>query len=289
VLERSVARTDAVRFAQVVDVPGLSVKLVDQIFTDDQLRSGPPGLKQRVEAYLKPGLADNLQEELLAAVKAGGFAAEPVAGGVLHKLWSDAGGQALVLQTPVLTLSDAQVAVAEVPLVRTDSGAAAALRLTLENQNGVWRVTDAPNVREVLTQLAALNSAAVQAATAPTRGELAGLVQIQNVRKMPGRTAPGTLLVGYTVRNMAPVTVRDVTIGLVFADAAGVPLKTAVITENQAVPAGAVAERTATLALDTTSATERYVAQLPLAALNVQASVQSLRLPSGKMVGFGAE
>lgn len=281
--EKSIESRNAKRFGDVVDVPGLSVRLVDQIFTPQQLADGTAKLKQRLEAYLKPGLADNLKDEILAAVASGRV--NTADGGMLGKLWDDAGGNKLSVGKPRLLMADARVAVAEMALLRSDLGVSVPVRLTLENHEGLWRVTDIPGLRVALNDLDHAVETAEMAASGPTRTELAGLISVADVRKVSGSTSDA-LLVALTLQSRAPVDVSAVRIRLIFADAAGVPLKVAELTETGPVAAGQTLERTLSLPINASRNTERYVAQLPLSALQVRAEVLAVTLPSGKVVGF---
>jgi hypothetical protein len=283
-LEKSLHKGDTALFNKHIDVDGLSVRLVDHVFTEKELAGGAGGVKNRLEAYLKPGLADNLREEMLAVVASKGFPAEPVAGGVLYKLWQDAGAEKLRFSKPKMVMGDARIAIAEVQLLRPEWGLAVPVRVALENQNGVWRLTDVADIKPAMNQLHAAVLAAETAVQTPTQSELAGLVEVKSVRKIAARNK--ALLVGVVLYSKAPVSASNIKLNIVFADAAGTPLKQAEVLEVGPLPAGGRLERTLSLPLDRSKNTERYVAELPLEALQVKAVVQSLQLPSGKVVGF---
>lgn len=273
---------DVSRFEERVDVGSVASSVVNQTFSAPQLDVAalPPELREqllhgqngdlasRMNAAIKPGLAENLRDEILEAVKTGKLKDND--GDLLAKLWRDLGGNSLQAGAPRIVNADAHGALAEVPLRRTDLGLTLPLQVVLTRGAEGWQVVDIPNLAAVLDGMVSAETAKLQSQRGPVPQDVAGRVEVSNVLKAKGMSRGGSLMVTMTVRNAGDVALRDVQLSVAFGDAAGQPMKSTIVTLDGVLGAGQAREQTWAVPVDRSRAAERYVADLPLSALSVK-------------------
>lgn len=292
-VQHSLASRDVAAFERRVDVAAVATSAVNQLFGSSRLgldslpdvvrnrlesQSDRGGVRARLEAFLKPGLSENLKDEALLAVGKGSFAAAPE--GLLHKLWQDAGGERLRFGRVRVVSADAERAVGELVVSRPDLNLTLPLRLEMDRLDGHWQVVDVPNLADVLNQISVTAAEWRETKSAQTVAELGRLVTVTNVTK--ARTDDGRLLVGARLTNAGPVDLRGLRVQLVFADAAGQPMKVVVVEEPARLAAGTSVEKNWTVLIDEHRSLERYVRDLPLAALTLRAGVIGLTMANGQ-------
>lgn len=282
---------DVGTFEERVDVASVASSVVNQTFSAPQLDIAalPPELREqilhgsqtgdlaaRMNAYIKPGLAENLRDEILQAVKEGRIAQTD--GALLPKLWRDMGGKDLRIGAPRVMAGDAHMAMAEVPLHRADLALTLPLQVVLSHTADGWQVVDVPNMAAVLDGMSRAETAKARGATrsAAAPAALDG-VQVSNLSKAKGTTVAGSLMVSMVVRNAGSTPLRDVQLKVDFGDAAGQPMKSAIVTLDGVLGAGRSREQTWAVPVDRSRAVERYVADLPLSALSVKVTVVGAR------------
>lgn len=267
---------DVAAFDEYVDVAGVASSVVNQLFTTPRLNTAAlpadmrrelegEGVAARMTAFIKPGLADALKDDMLAAVARGVVSNDEKS--LLGKIWREMGGDKVRLGTARVAMQDTRMAVAEVPVARDDLALVLPLQVVLAHgaaDPDAWEIVDMPNLAALLEGIARAESAR-DAARAATPVDVA----VGNIRKARGN---GGLLVTMMVANHGSEDVRNVRVRVSFGDAAGQPMKTAEVVVDGVLRAGASREQTWTVPVDMGRAAERYVAELPLSALSVTAT-----------------
>lgn len=274
------ARNHDVRtFEAKVDVASVASSVVNQMFSLPQ--QGSKGeMAARMTAFIKPGLADALKDDILATV--GGDAMDTDSDSLLAKMWVELGGDKMRLGVPNVAMQDAHMAVAEVPLLRQDLGLALPLQVVMTPAaNGTWQVVDVPNLAAVLGSVVQAEKvlverrAAAAAADAARAGAVAADIRIENVKKVKDGDAQGSsnIILSMALANVGHSDAKNVPLDVAFADAAGQPMMTTRVTLDGALPAGARREQVWSIPVNRAHAAERYVADLPLSALTVTVTV----------------
>lgn len=267
---------DVAAFEEYVDVGALSSSVVNQVFSP-QIESLPEdvrkklqnGVGARMTAYLKPGLAEQLQAEVLTAVESGMLSLDD--GNLLARMLTDMGGEAVKVGPVRVAMQDEQMSVAEVTLERQDIGLMLPLQVVMEHRgdDNVWVVTDIPNFAAVLESMQRAEVAVDKRDIEPAAGHQAPEIHVSSIHKAKGATQKD-LLVTMTVTNKGELPMRNVQLNVSFGDAAGQPLKTAMLTLEGVLAPGESREQTWTVPIDYSKAMERYVMDLPLSALSVK-------------------
>lgn len=274
----AVQSKDVSAFDDRVDVAAVASSVVNQVFSMPEMGQGVPdemkakladGMGARMTAFLKPGLADTLKDEILQAVKEGKFPQGDES--LLARIWQDAGGDNLRLGKVMVAMQEHGMAVAEVPLERADLGLTLPLQVVFNHApdaRGSWQVADIPNfaaVMETFAEAARKRAARVEEMAAAQVGDK---VSVSGVKK--AKAEIDGILVTMTVVNVSDGEVRDLGLRVTFGDAAGQPLKVSDLTLEGALKPHETREQTWTVAIDRDKAVERYVLDLPLSALTVK-------------------
>jgi hypothetical protein len=260
-------------FETHVDVAVVAASMVNQIFTIPQQTEG--GLAARMTAFAKPGLADSLKDEILAAVS--GEKLDDSGNTLLGKLWHALGAEQLRVGAPRVAVQEPHMAVAEVPLQRADLGLNLPLQvvMTRASEKADWQVVDMPNLAVVLDTVAGaervLAERRAKAADATAKGVD---IRVESVKKAKD-TAQGSsnLIVSMVLANVGTAEAKDVNLDVAFGDAAGQPMMTTQVRLDGVLAAGARREQVWSVPVDRSHAAERYVADLPLSALTVTVTV----------------
>jgi hypothetical protein len=277
-LNRAVARGDADRVVQMVDLPAVATSIVNQMF------SLPPRDALAVHAALlvKPGMVLELQRDILNAVRGHTAGAETLP----LRLYGLLGGEKLEVGRANVRMQDAGEAVAEVPLMRKDLGLTLPLQVVLERRDDQWVVINIPNFVHVLSGIvqaettASANRVANASAAAPVVAAIAdagravldaGSVQVESLAKPESRGA--NMLLRARVANHSAASVTDARLVVQFGDAAQRPLLTLHLPLEGTMLADEVREQVWSVPVDTTEPHAATVARLPLGAMNVTATV----------------
>lgn len=270
----AVQQGDVAVLERTVDMEAVAGNVVNQVFTAPQVDMDvlPPVLREQLQkdggagmdAMIKPGLAQTLKDDVLAAVKAGEVGMD--GHNLLARLWQDLGGTNLKVGAPRVAMQDDNMVVAELPLHRMDLAVTLPLQVVMnKGKGGGWQVTDVPNFSAVMESFAA--AAGKHAAVEPAAG---GEVRIEVSRVRKAKGMDGSLVVGMALANKGNVTLRGLQLKVQFGDAAGQPMKAVVLTMDDELPAGQVRERVWNVPVDARNPVERYVRDLPLSALTVK-------------------
>lgn len=148
----AVKTQDVRSFEARVDVASVATSVVNQLLNVPEAGNGLMAAK--MTAFVKPGLAEALKDEVLVAV--GGEALDDSGNTLLGKLWHALGGENARFGVPHVAQQDDRLAVAELPLMRPDLSLNLPLQVVLTQtvaQDG-WQVVDVPNLADVLTTIA---------------------------------------------------------------------------------------------------------------------------------------
>lgn len=266
---------DVRTFEAKVDVASVATSVVNQMFNVPQ--QGDAAMAAKMTAFVKPGLADGLKDQILAAVSG-----EVPADGedtLLGKLWQVLGAGNLRVGTPRVAMQDQRMAVAELPLMREDLGLNLPLQVVLtHNPEGAWQVVDMPNLGAITATVAEAERVLVlrraQAAAAEATATPVA-VKVDSIKKAKGASVSGSsnLIVSMVLSNDGTAPAKDVVIEVAFGDAAGQPMMTTRLTMDGTLAAGTKREQVWSVPVDRSKASERYVADLPLTALTVTATI----------------
>lgn len=288
VLARALAAAqehDVATLARDVDVDTVAVGIVNQVFSAPRLdvKNLPQALREglggdglaRLNASVKPGLAETLKDDVLAAIRTGGLQ-ELDERSPLLRLWQRLGGDDLKFGQPRIAMRDEAMVVAELPLHRRDLNITLPLQVVMaKGEGGHWRVVDVPNFSAVLDSFASARPVHIAEEAAANRVEPARplapaemRIDVSGVRKAKG--SDRLLLLTMRVVNKGEAALRDVQLQVAFGDASGRPMKTALVTLGGELAPGQAREQTWALPIDVNRTAERYVLDLPLSALTVK-------------------
>lgn len=272
----AVENRDVATFDKRVDVSAVASSVVNQIFSAPVDVQGMPqeiqeklrgGMGARMTAFIKPGLADELRDEILQAVR-DGHVASADSDNLLARLWQDVGGENVRLGKMQIAMQDRTTVVAEVPVERVDLGLTLPLQVVFNHGRDGWEVADVPNLAAVLDTLAATERKRAQRVEGQAAAAVDGKVVVSEVRK--AKAEVDGLLLTMEVSNVSDGDVHDLQLKVTFGDAAGQPLKVADLVVDGTLRAHEKREQTWTVAIDRSKAVERYVLDLPLSALSVK-------------------
>lgn len=271
----AVRQHDLRAFETRVNVASVATSVVNQMFNVPN----EGGLAARMTAFAKPGLADGLKDEMLAAV--GGEKLDDSGNTLLGKLWHALGGDALRVGPARIAMEDERMAVGEVPLHRSDLGLALPLQvlLTRASEDDDWQVTDVPNLAAVLDTLGEAERVAAERKAVVAREALKAEadVRVESVRKAKNGNGNGhgssNLMLSMILANVGTQPAEDVALDVAFGDAAGQPMMTTRLVLDGTIDAGGRREQVWSIPIDRSRAVERYVADLPLSALTVTVRV----------------
>jgi hypothetical protein len=284
-IEDAIEAKNTAEFERLVDTPTLSANIVSQVFTPAQQNADAMMADQfeaSVRAHLQnafgngrggpsghgTALADNLHDQMLAAVSAGRWPADP--GNLLGQLWEQLGGEHLKAGRPRVVSSTPTRVEAELPLSRDDIAFDVALRLTLEKSpkkdGGQWQLTDIPNLAQAMGLVDDAEAADIDVPANAAAAVTADVLQAAKDNR-------GHVLARLNLANMSGLPVHGLDIALIIGDADGRPLKQVVLHEDAALAPTQSLEQTYTVALNNDNPHERIIGRLPLTALTVRASV----------------
>jgi hypothetical protein len=285
-IEDAIASRNTAAFERLVDTPTLSANIVSQVFTPAQQNADAMMADQfeaSVRAHLQnalgngqnvapshgTALADNLHDQMLAAVSAGRWPTDP--GNLLGQLWEQLGGEFLKVGRPRVVSSTPTRVEAELPLSRDDIDFDVALRLTLEQapkkDGGQWQLVDMPNLAQAMGLVDDAEAASADMpATATAASVTADVLQAAKDNR-------GHVLARLNLANMSGLPVHGLDIALIIGDADGRPLKQVVLHEDTPLAPTQSLEQTYTVALDHSNPHEAIIGKLPLTALTVRANV----------------
>ncbi len=269
----AVRQHDLRAFETRVDVASVATSVVNQMFNVPS----EGGLAARMTAFAKPGLADGLRDEILAAV--GGEKLDDSGNTLLGRLWHALGSDKLRVGPARVGMEDSRMAVGEVPLHRSDLGLTLPLQvlLTRDSDDDAWQVTDMPNLAAVLDTMGEAERVVAgrkaEAAREALKGEAE--VRVESVRKAKDANGHGSsnLMLSMILANTGTQPAKDVQLEVAFGDAAGQPLMTTRLVLDGKLDAGSRREQVWSVPIDRKRAVERYVADLPLSALTVTVTV----------------
>lgn len=256
-----------------VDVASVATSVVNQMFNIPQ-QSGNP-LAAKMTAFVKPGLAEGLRDEILATVD-GTNKLEADSGTLLGKIWQELGGNELRVGAPAVAMQNDTLAVAELPLVRRDLGLTLPLQVVLNkdaNKDGGWQVVDVPNLAVVLENVMQAERVLDERRREGMVNVAADGVRVLSVKKMKDVKLASNLIVSMEIANGGMTDATDVQLDVAFGDAAGQPMMTTRLTLDGVLPAGGHREQVWNVPINRAHGAERYVADLPLSALSVTATV----------------
>lgn len=267
----SLEQRDVATFDSRVDVAAVASSVVNQLFSSSgEGQVSGSDVEARVTAFIKPGLADALKDEILQAVREGSVSAADDKN-LLKRLWTDLGGEHVRVGPIRVAMQERDVAVAEVPLERADLGLTLPLQVVLNRGNdgrSAWQVADVPNFAAVLQTLSGASYKKEMREEGRAAAVVEGKVMVRDVRK--AKALVDGLLLTMAVHNASDGDLQDVRLKVTFGDAAGQPLKVAELTVEGLLKAGETREQTWTVAVDRSKSVERYVLDLPLSALTVK-------------------
>jgi hypothetical protein len=281
-IEDAIEARNTATFERLVDTPTLSANIVSQVFTPAQQNADAMMADQfeaSVRAHLQnalgngqsavpnhgTALADNLHDQMLAAVSAGRWPSDP--GNLLGQLWEQLGGESLKVGSPRVVASTPTRVEAELPLSRNDIDLDVALRLTLEKKDGRWQLVDIPNLAQAM---GLVDDAETASADVPAAGTAASVTADVLQAAKDNR---GHVLARLNVANMSGLPVHGLDIALIIGDADGRPLKQVVLHEDTPLAPTQSLEQTYTVALDHSNPHEAIIGKLPLTALTIRANV----------------
>lgn len=267
-------RTHDVRaFETRVDVAVVAASMVNQIFNIPQQAEG--GLAARMTAFAKPGLAEGLKDEILAAVS--GQKLDDSGNTLLGKLWHALGAGNLRVGAPRVAIEDEHMIVAEVPLQRHDLGLTLPLQvvMTRASEGADWQVVDMPNLGALLETVAGAERVLAERRAKNQQNLANGAdIRVESVKKAKDTLAGSSnLIVSMVLANVGTGDGKDVDLDVAFGDAAGQPMMTTRVRLDGQLAAGARREQVWSVPVDRERAAERYVADLPLSALTVTVTV----------------
>ena len=269
----AVRQHDLRAFETRVDVASVATSVVNQMFNVPS----EGGLAARMTAFAKPGLADGLRDEMLAAV--GGDKLDDSGNTLLGKLWHALGGDKVRVGAVRVAMEDDFMAVGEVPLHRPDLGLTLPLQvlMTRSSESDNWQVTDIPNLAAVLDTLGEAErlNAERKAVVAKEALKAEADVRVESVRKAKDANGHGSsnLMLSMILANVGTQPADDVQLDVAFGDAAGQPMMTTRLQLDGKIAAGGRREQVWSVPIDRKRAVERYVADLPLSALTVTVTV----------------
>lgn len=268
----AVREHDVRTFEAKVDIASVATSVVNQMLNVQDMGTNP--MAARMTAFVKPGLAESLKDEILAAV--GGEKLDDSGNTLLGKLWHALGGKNARFGAPRVAMESERLAVAELPIMRADLGLNLPLQvvMTQDAGNDGWQVVDMPNLGAVLGSITAAERVLDERRAAVALAALPGSIKIENVKKAKDGHAGGSnLMVSMILANKGLVDAKDVQLEVAFGDAAGQPMMTTRLTLDGTLAAGGKREQVWSVPVDRARAAERYVADLPLSALSVTVTV----------------
>lgn len=305
-IQNAIESRNTAAFERLVDIPALTTSVVGQVFGEGGAQpaldgdSGKPGtradqlmadqfeamVRAHLQNLIKPGqsagLADNLHDQILAAVSAGRLPDEP--GNLLGQLWQQLGGNRLKIGRPHVAAgaNSATRVVAELPLMRNDIDLDVALQLVLERHDGNWQLTDMPNLAQVMGLVDQTEASA--ATIEPASGPLPSLADsaaengpITIDVLQAAKDKQGRVIARLNMANMSGLPVRGLDMALIIGDADGRPLKQVMLHETTTLAPTASLEKSYTVTIDPTNSREKFIAQLPLTALTVRVTLVNVK------------
>tara|TARA_R110000868_G_scaffold218576_1_gene468911 strand:+ start:59723 stop:60793 length:1071 start_codon:yes stop_codon:yes gene_type:complete len=295
---------DLEKFQKYVDTKLFAENILTEVFEEDDtaqteetgfwgaVKTLGDSLSNRLTGYIKPELANSLNNQILEYVKKGAFSEKyditnlygrtPM----LQKIWYDLAGEEFVFKGLTDTVENGEKAHTSFNFYRKDLDFSSSIKINLIKKESGWKVVGVEDLGHTLKQLDTLRIKIINAKNKEILARMENALSVRSIEKSSG-VAPNEfggkrVLLRIEFENTGEEDIQDFHAEVSFMDKDGKALRTVTIKDTDIMSVGDIVEKSWPMAMNPLSANDDIIFKANNTDLVINHYIKAITFTSGE-------